>query len=225
RLADSTQSVRIFRGKACPDDAVEPDKSEGAVHAQIDPRVQGGQVRRLERKHDEAEKRAVIGVDTASEVDCRLARDAVDHWLTDENAREPAVEMNADMLAVAEVEGLRRRVEGGRDKLAVGPDDCPLDRRTRKQRDLAGPVTNIELTTRSAYMLRDDLHRATDAAEDVGHLAGKGDREISPLRTGAIHRRLSCGHDRGAGHHPHRRDDHDADSDDLTGNKPGTVPR
>ena len=41
----------------------------------------------------------------AGKVDRRLARDTADHRLTDENALEPAVEMNADMLAVAEVEG------------------------------------------------------------------------------------------------------------------------
>src|SRR5206468_2879034 len=111
--------------------------------------------------------------------------------------REPAVEMNADMLAVAEVEGLRRRVESSREELAVGSDDGGLDRRARQQRDLARPVMDIELAALRAYALRDDLHRAGDVVENLGHLAGEGDREISPLRPGAIHRRLSCGHDRG----------------------------
>src|SRR6266478_1938139 len=103
--------------------------------------------------HNDAEKRAVIGVDAASEVDCRLARDAADHRLTDEDSGEPAVEMNADMLAVAEVEGPRRRVEGGRDELTVGPDDGGLDRRARQKRDLARPVMDIELAALRAYAL------------------------------------------------------------------------
>jgi len=72
-------------------------------------------------------------------------------------------------------------------------------------------------------VLGNDLHRPGDAAEDMIHVVGKGDRKVASLQSGTIHRRLSCSHDRGAGHHPHRQNDHDADGDDFARDGPGAA--
>ena len=195
------------------------------MHAQIDLRVQGSQVRRREREHDDAEERAVLGIDAAREVDRRLARDAADHRLTDENSRRSAVEVNAEMLAVVEVDRLRRWVEGSGDELAIGPDNGTLGRGARQQGDLACPVMDIEFAMRSPHAPGDDFHSSGDPVENMRDLILKGDREISSLRAGAIERCLSRGHDRGPGHHPHRRDDQDAKGDDFARDDPGAAAR
>src|ERR1700757_836196 len=126
QATDASQPVRVFSGKTGPDDIVEPEQSDAAARTQINRCVEGSQIGRREREHDDAEKRAVLGVDPTRYVDRDLMRDPADHRLADENSRVIAVEVNADVLAIAEVDRLWRGVEGGRDELAVGADDGAL---------------------------------------------------------------------------------------------------
>ena len=93
----------------------------------FDRRVESGKISRREREHDDAEKAAVLGVDSPRHVDRDLVRDAPGHRLADEDTPKPAVEMDAEMLAVAEVDRLRRGVERGRDEPAVGRYDSRLN--------------------------------------------------------------------------------------------------
>ena len=142
-----------------------PIRDQTAAGTQIDRRVEGREIGRQEREYDDAEKSAVLGVYAPRHVQGDLVRDAAGHRPADEDALIPAIEMDAEVLAVADVDRLRCRVEGGRDKPAVGPYDCPLYRRARQQRDVARPRIDIELAVRGPHALGDDLHRAGDAIE------------------------------------------------------------
>ena len=89
--------------------------------------------------------------------------------------------MDTEVLAVAEVDRLRRGVERGRDEPAIRPYDSRLHRRVRQQWDLSRPGMNIEAPARGAHALGDDLHRAGDAAENMGQFVGEGSREVTPF--------------------------------------------
>ena len=128
-LTDAGQPVRIFPCKAGPHNVIQPDQSDTAVLTQIDRCVERGEISRREREHDDAEKAAVLGVDSPRHVDRDLMRDAPGHRLTDEDTPKPAIEMDAEVLAVAEVDRLRRGVERGREEPPVGTYDSRLNRR------------------------------------------------------------------------------------------------
>jgi hypothetical protein len=85
-LTNAFQPLRIVPGKAGSDDAVEPHQRHAAARTQIDRCVEGGQIGRCQREHDDTEKGAVLGVDPSRHIDRDLVRDPAGHRLANVNA-------------------------------------------------------------------------------------------------------------------------------------------
>ena len=102
-------------------------RDRGGV-AEIDPIVEVGEVGRIERGHHDAAELPLLVEEAARQLHRPLLADATDHRLGDEQAVFRAVEVDAIVLAVAQVDrgcGLRTGIGGPHD--ALGIDDRDLD--------------------------------------------------------------------------------------------------
>jgi hypothetical protein len=124
-------------------------------------------------------------------------RDSAYYRRANKEASEVAIEMNAKMLPVAQIQRLRMRIERGPDQPTIGADHDTLDGRTRQNRDLPCPRIYIRSAIGvSPHPLGDDLHARSDTIERVGNVVGEGGGEVSSFEPGVIHRRGSCNGDR-----------------------------
>ena len=108
--------------------AVLSDQGDGGRRAEIDPVVEVCQMRRVQRGDDNAAELAFAVQKAPRELDRPLLAGAADDRLADEQAVVGAVEMDAIVLAVAEIDhrrGLRAGV--GRPHDALGVNDRDLD--------------------------------------------------------------------------------------------------
>ena len=96
---------------ARPDHAVRADQCDRRGGAEVDPVVEVGQVLGIERGHDDAAEAAVAIEKAPGELHRPLPADAADDRLADEQAVLRAVEMDAIVLAVAQVHRAARAAD------------------------------------------------------------------------------------------------------------------
>ena len=134
-----------------------------------------------------------------------------------ENTLKLAIEMDTEMLTIADIDWFRLGIECRRDDPAIGVDNRALDRRTGQQRDVVGPGVNVELAVCSAHALSDNRHSTGNTIKGVVHFDGEGYREVTAFRSSAVHRRFSCRYDRRNDDRPNRHDDSRGDGNDSHG--------
>src|SRR6266851_4169567 len=130
--------------------------------------------------------------------------------------------MNAEVLAVTEIQWCRVRIECRGSEHAVRADDDALDRGQLRQRDVAIDFPQVPP---GAHPVGDNLHPRGDAVENMRHLIGKGGGKVACLGVGVSHCGLPRADYRLKDDSPHGQDDQTAENDDPALDSLGPVAR
>ena len=223
-LADPVGAVRTVGAEPRPDHVVGAEQRETAAGAEIDRAVQRGELRRRQGEHGHAKKAPVRRIDAAAELDGQLVGHPANDWLADEQAMILAIEMDAEMLAVAQVDRPGRRIERAGQQPAIGTDDGRMDRR-RQQGKLAGPIVNVETTRCRAHALRHQVYRGREAVELTADLLLEGGAEVAGVDAGVRDGGALLGGDQAENTGPDRQDGDQASRDDRGDEPRGTALR
>ena len=163
-----------------PDDAVGADHPDIAFAADLDRIVEPREIGRVERRQDDAAERAVGALDAARELDRGAAGDAADHRLADEQPVLVRIDMDPEVLAVAQVDaGLAR--DAARAHEAVGPDDDELQQVLVDHLGVVDPGAEIEAGGIAQVVGPHHVERAVDVVQGLRQVGLEGAGEIARI--------------------------------------------
>lgn len=162
--------------------------------AQVDRAVEAGEIFRVERHDDHAVERSVFGEHLAGELDRPFVAGAAQHRLADEQSVLRGVELDAKMLAVAEIDGTAGGCEIGCAQQPVPVGKRDLEGEVGQRQRALAPGWNVEMIGIALIGLAHGQQRLVgllDRADDVfleraGEVAGALHRAAQ--RLGALDR-------------------------------------
>src|ERR1700722_1915176 len=174
-LANAVQPFRAILAEAGKNDIVGTDQPDGAVLAEVDGFEERRHFGRGEQENQHADEAPVAGLDALGNRNQYLIVGSAVDRRSDVQALELSVELDAEMLEVAYVYGLKVGNLRVGYKHAVRRDNAGLDDGTRLNRDLARPCVNIHIRPLGTHAMSDGVHDCGNRVERMRHLIVEGE--------------------------------------------------